>query len=208
MLQSLHFRDSRQRRGGHCYSLAGQSTVALRKQSAKTFRGKHIVHSARQLSQTAPLHQDLKLAFTSFCISAKKESNLIRDRQLKQSTIREIISSRKILSHYLTLSFFGFGLFRETNSAHAVMASSRLHFTLDKTALTCCIQSLKDMHTAFSCNRKLMHSVPRQGLQSAVAQSIGAQCVRVQWSARMHSKERNARGRAGGACNEHSGRAK
>ena len=33
----------------------------------------------------SPLHQDLKLAFTSFCISAKKESNLIRDRQLKQS---------------------------------------------------------------------------------------------------------------------------
>ena len=62
---------------------------------------------------------------------------------------REKKSSNKSvkLTNSLTLSFFGFGLFRDTNSAHAVMTSSRLHFTLDKTALTCCIHSLRDMQS-------------------------------------------------------------
>ena len=92
----------------------------------------------------------------------RRKSNLIRDRQ-----ILHFCQSKKTfrigkLSHSLTLSFFGFGLFRETNSAHAVMTSSRLHFTLDKTALTCCIHSLKDMHTLQSA-----------AIRSSCTQSLG-----------------------------------
>ena len=70
--------------------------------------------------------------------------------------------SRKIHSENFShsLSFFGFGLFGKHNSAHAVMTSSRLHFTLDKTALTClhsntqahahCIQLLQSESHALS----------------------------------------------------------
>ena len=64
------------------------------------------------------------------------------------------------ISLILSFSFFGFGLFGKHNSAHAVMTSSRLHFTLDKTALTClhsntqahahCIQLLQSESHALS----------------------------------------------------------
>ena len=132
------------------------------------------------------------------------ESNLIRDRQIQHSC-RSIISDRKKFSRTLTLSFFGFGLFRETNSAHAVMTSLRLHFTLDKTALTCCIQSLKDMQSLQSAAlRSSCTSVPRGGLQSYDAYGdIRAQCKK---STCRHSQESVHSGRDGGAYIEHSGR--
>ena len=99
-------------------------------------------------------------------------------------------------SHSLTLSFFGLGLFRETNSAHAVMTSSRLHFTLDKTAL---MQSLQSDAIRSSCA-----SVPRSGLQSYDAYGdIRAQRKK---STCTHSEESVHSGREGGACIEHSGR--
>ena len=114
------------------------------------------------IQQGSCLRQSLALqptlAITRFDIRRNRsretlrlKSNLIRDRQ-----ILCFYQSKKTfrigkLSYSLALSFFGFGLFKETSSAHAIMTSSRLHLTLDKTALICCIHSLKDMHT--HCNR-------------------------------------------------------
>ena len=63
----------------------------------------------------------------------KLEQSLVSRNKIFQSEN----SLRKFLSVSHSLSFFGFGLFGKHNSAHAVMTSSRLHFTLDKTALTC-----------------------------------------------------------------------
>ena len=126
--------------------------------------------------------------------------------EIGQSSIPADRSFRtRKFSHSLTLSFFGFGLFRETNSAHAVMTSSRLHFTLDKTALTCCIQSLKDMQSLQSdAIRSSCTSVPRSGLQSYDAYGdIRAQCKK---STCTPSEESAHSGREHGAYIEHSGR--
>ena len=137
--------------------------------------GKHIdlIQQGNCLRQSLALQPTF--AITRFDIrrnrsreTFRRKSNLIRDRQFQH-----FCQSKKTFrigkpSHSLTLSFFGFGLFRETNSAHAVMTSSRLHFALDKTALTCCIHSLKDMHTLQSdaIRSSCTQSVPRRGLQS------------------------------------------
>ena len=83
----LDFRNSRQRRGGHCYSLAKrQSQRALGTRTKANNQRKHFGGNTLFTQQGSCLRQDLKLAFTKFCISAiKKESNLIRDRQIRQS---------------------------------------------------------------------------------------------------------------------------
>ena len=180
--QLADFRHSRHCGAGHCYSRSKEAVAkaigAIYSRTKEAFRGnisgKHIdlTRQGNCLRQSLALKPTL--AITRFDIrrnrsreTFRRKSNLIRDRQ-----ILHFCQSKKTfrigkLSHSLTLSFFGFGLFRETNSAHAVMTSSRLHFTLDKTALTCCIHSLKDMQSLQSAAiRSSCTSVPRRGLQS------------------------------------------
>ena len=173
----LDFRNSRHCGISHCYSRSkeavAQALGAIYSRAKEAIRenisGKHtdLIQQGSCLRQSLALQPTL--AITRFDIrrsrsreTFRRKSNLIRDRQ-----ILHFCQSKKTfrigkLSHSLTLSFFGFGLFSETNSAHAVMTSSRLHFTLDKIALTCCIHSLKDMHTLQS-----------DAIRSSCTQSLG-----------------------------------
>ena len=186
----LDFRNSRQRRGGHCYSRAKrQSQGALgtiysrTKEKNKRKRvGETHCPLSKAIVSDSPLHQDLKSAFTKFCISAKGIQS--HSRSANQA-IEEIISNRKISSHSLTLSCFGFGLFRESNSAHAVMTSSRLHFgldSLDKTAQDSidmlhsltqghahCIQLQSEAHALSPSTRTSVHRRPIEHLRAVCA---------------------------------------
>ena len=186
-----------------------QSTVALKEAfRRKHSRGKHVdlIQQGNCLRQS--LASEPTLAITRFGVRRNQKSeNHFRANpisfEIGKSSIPADRSFRigKKFSHSLTLSFFGFGLFRETNSAHAVMTSSRLHFTLDKTALTCCIQSLKNMQSLQSdAIRSSCTSVPRSGLQSYDAYGdIRAQCKK---STCTHSEES---GRAGHALSIQGG---
>ena len=130
----------------------------------------------------------------------KLEQSLVSRNKIFQSKN----SLRKFLSVSHSLSFFGFGLFGKHNSAHAVMTSSRLHFTLDKTALTClhshtqahahCIQLLQSESHALSPSA--WTSVQRR-------QEDGVHCVQ---STRTHSEGENAHGEGWEGAYEHSGR--
>ena len=88
------------------------------------------------------------------------ESNLIRDRQIQHSC-RSIISDRKKFSHTLTLSFFGFGLFRETNKCTCShdKPSASLYIRQDSIDM---LHSITQGHaiTAIGCTQKLMHLSP------------------------------------------------
>ena len=162
----------------------------------------------------SPLHQNLHLqSLDSTFDGTEREKKIISVRI--QSHSRSANPAFLPIDHFESESFlilslslslvFGFGLFRETNSAHAVMTSSRLHFTLDKTALTCCIHSLEDMQSLQSdAIRSSCTSVPRRGLQSYDAYGD----IRVQCRKRTctHSEESVHSGREGGAYIEHSGR--
>ena len=164
---------------GHCYSrskeavteaigaIYSSTTEAFR---GETFRGNTLISFGREIVSDSPLHWNLHLpSLDSTFGETDREKHFEEDPisfEIGTANRRNHFGSEK-LSHSLTLSFFGFGLFRETNSAHAVMTSSRLHFTLDKTALTCCIHSLKDMQSLQSAAiRSSCTSVPRRGLQS------------------------------------------
>ena len=124
----------------------------------------------------SPLHQNLHLqSLDSTFDGTEREKKIISVRIQSHSRSAnpaflpiDHFESENFLILSLSLSLvFGFGLFRETNSAHAVMTSSRLHFTLDKTALTCCIHSLEDMQSLqsdairSSCTRVHARTVKR-----------------------------------------------
>ena len=135
----------------------------------------------------------------------KKNSNSLWFRETKYFSRKTHSENSLILS---SLSFFGFGLFGKHNSAYAVMTSSRLHFTLDKTALTClhsntqalvhCIQMLQSESHALSPSA--WTSVQRR------QETHCGQCVHCAQSTRTHSERENAHrvGREGHY--EHSGR--
>ena len=92
--------------------------------------------------------------------SRSENSNSLWFRERKYFS-RKIHSENSLILS--SLSFFGFGLFGKHNSAHAVMTSSRLHFTLDKTALTC-------LHSKHS-NTCTLHSAVAIGI--SCTQSLG-----------------------------------
>ena len=90
--------------------------------------------------------------------SRSENSNSLWFRETKYFSRK---NSLRKFTHSLISLFLWFWTFQEThNSAHAVMTSSRLHFTLDKTALTClhsntqalahCIQMLQSESHALS----------------------------------------------------------
>ena len=118
--------------------------------------------------------------------SRSENSNSLWFRETKYFS-RKIYSENSLILS--SLSFFGFGLFRKHNSAHAVMTSSRLHFTLDKTALTCLHSkhsSTCKLHSAvaigISCTQSLgldfSPATPRDALQALRA--VCAECTHAQ----------------------------
>ena len=175
------FRNSRHCGVGHCYSRSKESVAeaigAIYSRTKEAFRGnisgKHIdlTRQGNCLRQSRPLEPTL--AITRFDIrrnrsreTFRRRSNLIRDRQIQHFSQSKKSCRIGKLSHALTLSFFGFGLFRETNSAHAVMTGSRLHFTLDSRQDSIdMLHSLPQGHaiTAIGCNQRLMHVSPSAG---------------------------------------------
>ena len=141
--------------------------------------------------------------------------DLIRDQKTRtvfgfeKQNISVGKSTQKILSFsHLSLSLV-LGFSGKHNSAHAVMTSSRLHFTLDKTALTCLHSkhsSTCKLHSAvaigISCTQSLgldfSPVTPRDALQAV----RGSVC-------RVHArtvKEKTRTGLGGRGNYEHSGR--
>ena len=109
------------------------------------------------------------------------------------------------LSHSLTLSFFWFWAFQGNKQCTCSHDKQSASFYIRQDSIDM-LHSLTQghAHTAIGCNQKLMHSVPRRGLQSNDAQrSIRAQCTQ---SICTHSEENAHSGQEGGACNEHSRR--
>ena len=106
-----------------------------------------------------------------------------------------------ILSFSLFLWFWAFRETQQCTCSHDKQSAS-LYTRQDSIDMSA-VHTLKHMHTAFSCcNRNLMHSVPRRGLQSSDAKRR-VHCVQ---STRTHSEGENAHGVGREGAYEHSGR--
>ena len=145
--------EARRQSQRHSEEIYSRTKEAVR----ENISGKHIglIRQGSCLGQSLALQP--ALAITRFDIrrnrsreSFRRKSNLIRDRQILYFYQSKKIFGIGKLSYSLTLSFFDFGLFRETNSA-----SASLYISQDTTHSRTCTH----------CNQKLMHSVPRRGLQ-------------------------------------------
>ena len=140
-----------------------QSTVALRKHSEKTFRGNTLISFGKEIVSDSPCIPTYTCNHSIRHSAKPIERNISKKVQSHSRSanpaflpIEENISDRKALSfsHTLFLWLWAF--------SGKQTVSSRLHFTLDKTALTCCIHSLKDMHTLQSA-----------AIRSSCTQSLG-----------------------------------
>ena len=213
----LDFRNSRHCGVSHCYSRSkeavAQALGAIYSRTREAIRenisGKHIdlIQQGNCLRQS--LAWQPPLAITRFDIrrnrsreTFRRKSNLIRNRQSLE--ILHFCQSKKTfrigkLSHTL---FLWFWLFRETNSAHAVMTSSRLSLYIRQNSIDM-LHSLTQghAHTAIgsSCTQSLGVDFSPTTPREAFAHS----------ARRVHARtvKRNAHsGWEGGACSEHSRR--
>ena len=145
-----------------CYNRSKEAVVqvlgAIYSRTKEVIRrkisGNHIdlIQQGNCLTQSLVLQPTL--AITRFDIRRNRsteifrlKSNLFRDRQILcfyQSKKIFRIENSLILSYSLSLTL---GFSGRQIVHRQVMTTSRLHFALDKIALTCCIHSLKDIHT-------------------------------------------------------------
>ena len=163
-------------RVGHCYSRSKEAVAeaigAIYSRTKEAFRenisGKHIdlIRQGNCLRQS--LHSNLHLQSLDSTFGETDREKHFEESPISFEIGKSCISANRrkhfgsesslILSHSLSLAL---GFFRETNSKQ----SASLYIRQDSIDM---LHSLTQghAHTAIGCNQKLMHSVPRRGLQS------------------------------------------
>ena len=125
-----------------------------------------LISFSKAFVSDSPLHQNLHSQSLDSTFDETEHENHFGANPISFEIRKSSISANQSFrigkfSHSLTLSFFGFGLFRATNSAHAVMTSRSASLYIRQDSIDM-LHSLTQGHaiTAIGCNQKLMHLSP------------------------------------------------